>query len=140
MLIRQNKELSDSIKTLKEGKINSLTKQIKNLKHGSEEKDAYIRQLTTQKSAIEKNQKDIEKDLKTVRMQYKLSICNNETLIKGLKQKINAFEESRKPSKSKGKENKPSNRPKQVKIDLKPKQDLVPILLELQQEKLNMQH
>ena len=62
-------------------------------------------------------------------MQYKLSICNNETLVKGLKQKINAFEESRgKTSKSKGKENKPQNRPRQVKIDLKPKQDLVPIL------------
>ena len=58
-----------------------------------------------------------------------MSICNNETLVKGLKQKINAFEESRsKNSKSKGKENKPQNRPKQVKIDLKPKQDLVPIL------------
>ena len=60
-----------------------------------------------------------------------MSICNNVTLVKGLKQKINAFEESRikiSKSKSKGKENKPQNRPKQVKIDLKPKQDLVPIL------------
>ena len=43
-------------------------------------------------------------------MQYKLSIGNNETLVKGLKQKINAFEESRKPSKPKLKENKPSNK------------------------------
>ena len=85
------------------------------------EKDAYIRQLTIQKSAIEKNSKEIEKDLKTLKMQYKMSICNNETLVKGLKQKISAFEESRSKTKSKGKENKHINRPKQVKIDLKPK-------------------
>lgn len=38
---------------------------------------------------------ETEKELKQVKMQYKLSICNNEGLIKGLKQKIKDFEEGK---------------------------------------------
>jgi hypothetical protein len=70
-------------------------------------------------------------------MQYKLSICNNETLVKGLKQKIKDFEEG-KVKKTKGKENLPNNKVKHVKVDLKPQQDLGPLLVELKKEKENM--
>lgn len=81
----QNSELNQTIRTLRDIKISSLNKQIQKYKQEGYEKDAYIRQLTIQKSAMEKNSKEIEKDLKTVKMQYKMSICNNETLVKGLK-------------------------------------------------------
>jgi hypothetical protein len=54
-----------------------------------------LRNLTTQKSQFEKKLMETEKELKQVKMQYKLSICNNEGLIKGLKQKIKDFEEGK---------------------------------------------
>jgi hypothetical protein len=58
-------------------------------------------------------------------MQYKLSICNNETLMKGLKAKLNAFEEKNEKNilskVSKGKENQPVNKVKHIKVDLYPK-------------------
>lgn len=61
-----------------------------------------------------------------------MSICNNETLVKGLKSKLSSFDEKKdKITKSKGKENQPI-RVKHVKLDLQPKQDLIPILQELQ--------
>lgn len=73
-------------------------------------------------------------------MQYKMSICNNETLIKGLKAKLKEQEEKKvKTTRSKGKENQPKNNQiRHVKLDLMPKQDLTPIIQELQNEKVNM--
>jgi hypothetical protein len=44
---------------------------------------------------MDKKYGEVEKELSKVKMQYKLSICNNETLMKGLKSKLNAFEEKK---------------------------------------------